>query len=274
VDFARRLKEPVDAIVSGHTHSLVNTTVNGIPIVQSRSSGTALSVVDLGPEVSGHRVLDVLPDSLAPDPLIAAKVRDAAARVASFVNRPVATFEHDLNREGSQYPLGNLIADATRSAGQGDAAVMNNGGIRRSLRAGTATYGSLYEIMPFENSLYRFTVSGATLRAYLEKLVARRLSTHVSGVVVTYDSTAAMGSRVSSVRMSDGSVLRPDARYTLVLNDFLATGGEGLALSAGALKSEVLPTTDLDALVAYLRSRPQPVQAPTDARFIATGGAR
>jgi 2',3'-cyclic-nucleotide 2'-phosphodiesterase (5'-nucleotidase family) len=76
------------------------------------------------------------------------------------------------------------------------------------------------------------------------------------------------------VRLANGSALSPDVRYTLVLNDFLATGGEGLALGTRALKTEVLPDGDLDALVTYLRAQPQPVQAPTDARFIATGAPR
>jgi 2',3'-cyclic-nucleotide 2'-phosphodiesterase (5'-nucleotidase family) len=274
VDFARRLTVPVDAIVSGHTHSLVSTTVNGVPIVQARSSGIALGVVDLGPEGSSHRVLDVFTDSLTPDSSVAARVRDAVARVAPLVNRPIATIDHDLNRDGSQYPLGNLIADAMRADGQSDLAIMNNGGIRTSLRAGTATYGSLFEITPFANALYRYTITGSALRDYLERLVAKRPNVHLSGAVVIYDSTAAEGSRVTSVRMADGTPLRPDARYTLVLNDFLATGGDGLALGKRALKSEVLPDGDLDALITYLRSRPQPVRAPTDARFVAMGPAR
>jgi 2',3'-cyclic-nucleotide 2'-phosphodiesterase (5'-nucleotidase family) len=274
VDLARRIREPVDAIVSGHTHSLVNTDVSGIPVMQARLTGTALAVVDLGPEGSSHRVLDVLTDSLAPDPTVAARVRDAVARVAPIVNQPVATIAQDLNRDGTQYPLGNLIADAMRSVGRSDVAVMNNGGIRTRLRAGPATYGSLFEIMPFANALYRYTVTGSALRDYLERLVAKRPNVHLGGVVVTYDSTAAEGARISSVRLADGSALRPDGRYTLVLNDFLATGGEGLALGTRALKSEVLPEGDLEALVAYLRTRPQPVQAPADARFIVTGTTR
>jgi 5'-nucleotidase len=193
------------------------------------------------------------------------------ARVAPIVDRPVATIEHDLNRDGNQYPLGNLIADAMRAVGQSDVAVMNNGGIRTRLRAGPATYGSLFEVMPFANALYRYTVTGSSLRAYLERLVARKPSVHLSGVVVTYDSTVAEGARISSVRLANGSAMDPDGRYTLVLNDFLATGGEGLALGKRALKSEVLAEGDLDALVAYLRARPQPVQAPADARFVVTG---
>ncbi|MDB4885198.1 MAG: 5-Nucleotidase protein, partial [Gemmatimonadetes bacterium] len=274
VDFARKLQEPVDAIVSGHTHSLVDTDVNGVPVVQSRSSGTAFSVIDLGPDGSRHVVRDVLADSLPADPRIAPIVQQAVARVAPIVDRPVATIATDMNRVGSEYALGNLIADAMRAEGKGDVDVTNNGGIRASLRAGTATYGSLFEIQPFANVLYRMTVTGAALRGYLEKLVARKPNVHLSGVTMTYDSTRAAGSRLLTVRMADGSALRDDARYTLVLNDFLATGGDGLGLGAAALRTEVLDLVDLDALVRYLRRAPQPVRGPSDIRIIATGPAR
>ena len=274
VDFARRLHEPVDAIVSGHTHSFVDVVVNGIPIVQARSSGTAFGVIDLGPEGSRHQVRDVLPDSLPPDSIVAAIVQRAVTAVAPVVNRSVATIASAAVRQGEQYPLGNLIADAMRAEGKGDVAVMNNGGIRANLREGPATYGSLFEIQPFANVLYRYSLSGAALRDYLEKLVGKRLNVHLSGAIVTYDSTAAPGTRVRSIRLADGSELAPDREYTLVLNDFLATGGEGLGLGTAARRTEVLPLIDLDAFVAYLRSRPQPVRAPTDARFVGTGPAR
>src|ERR1041384_7830726 len=48
VDLARELDSTrVQLIVSGHTHTLVNTVVNGIPIVQARSYGTAYGIADL-----------------------------------------------------------------------------------------------------------------------------------------------------------------------------------------------------------------------------------
>jgi 5'-nucleotidase len=219
-------------------------------------------------------VRDVLPDSLPPDSAIAATVQRAVAAVAPIVDRPVATIAGNLVRDHDQYPLGNLIADAMRVEGHGDVAVMNNGGIRANLREGPATYGSLFEVQPFANMLYRYTLSGVALRAYLEKLVGKRLNVHISGAVVTYDSTAAPGARIRSVRLADGSELKPDGEYTLVLNDFLATGGDGLGLSAAARRTEVLPIVDLDAFVSYLRSRPQPVRAPADVRFVATGAER
>jgi 2',3'-cyclic-nucleotide 2'-phosphodiesterase (5'-nucleotidase family) len=151
---------------------------------------------------------------------------------------------------------------------------MNNGGIRTNLRAGPASYGTLFEVQPFANILYRLTVNGAALQTYLAKLVAKRPNVHVSGVVVTYDSTAAAGARLISARFSDGSAIHPDQRYTVILNDFMATGGDGLGLNSAALRTEVLPLVDLDAFVSYLHELPQPVRAPADHRLVATGPQR
>ena len=276
--FAQETQAPLltlrDAVVSGHTHSLVDATIAGVPVIQSRSSGTAFGVTDLGPSLSSHHVYDVLPDTLTADSATAALVRRAVAKVAPVVERPVATIATDLVRNGTEYPLGNLIADAMRVEGKGDIAVMNNGGIRANLRAGPATYGSLFEVQPFANVLYRVTVTGSALLEYLEKLVGRRPNVHVSGVTLTYDSTAAPGSRIISARLANGSNITLGRQYTVILNDFLATGGDGLGLEEGALKTEILPIVDLDAFVAYLRSLPQPVRAPAGRRLVATGPAR
>src|ERR1051325_7979417 len=144
VDFARQLTTRIDAIISGHTHTLVNADVAGKPIVQARSSGRAIDVIDIPLERYGsfpirHEVREIASDTLKPDAAVAAIVQHAVDRVASRVNRHVATIPVTLGRQGNQYPLGNLIADAQRWAAKGDVAIMNNGGIRTELRAGEAT---------------------------------------------------------------------------------------------------------------------------------------
>src|SRR5205823_4043207 len=95
VDLAKHLTQHVDAIVSGHTHTLVNSVVNGVPILQGRSSGQAIDVIDIpiGPNASGmpaHEVRDVLPDSFTADPGIQAIVASATQAVAARVSRPIA----------------------------------------------------------------------------------------------------------------------------------------------------------------------------------------
>ena len=97
IDLAQRLAEPVDAIVSGHTHSLVNTAVKGIPIVQALSSGRAIGVIDL-PVRGADRGATLhtsgpwwTPISITPDPAAARLLGAATQRVASLVARPIAT---------------------------------------------------------------------------------------------------------------------------------------------------------------------------------------
>jgi 2',3'-cyclic-nucleotide 2'-phosphodiesterase (5'-nucleotidase family) len=272
IELARGITERVDAIVSGHTHSLVNTRVNGIPIVQARSNGRAVGVIDipLGGGEANVAVRDVLPDSESPDAAVEAQVNRVVAAVAAEMSRPVAQIAEPLRRSGRQYALGNLVADAQRAAGKADVAVMNNGGIRADLQAGQATYGNLFEIQPFGNTLYRLTVRGRDLRAYLERLVGRDdLNAHVSGVSVVYLPAKPPGSRISTVTMADGKPLRDDATYTLVLSNFLLGGGDGLGVAGGAIRTEPLGIVDIDALVSYVRAQRQPVRAPFEARLTA-----
>ncbi|HET7550037.1 MAG TPA: 5'-nucleotidase C-terminal domain-containing protein [Gemmatimonadaceae bacterium] len=280
ISLARALRERVDAIVSGHTHTLVDFQTRDVPIVQAQSSGRAVAVLDLAPgasdgdgkdELIAEHVYRVSSGARA-SPAIEAIIERADARVAKLVNRPVARFATALPRSGEEYPLGNLIADAQRWAGQADVALVNNGGIRTGLQAGTATYGDVFEVQPFGNPLRRMQVSGAALRAYLEALIRDgEPRTHVSGMVIRFDPGRHSGGRVVSVTMADGTPLRDDATYTVVLNEYMATGRDGRILTRDATKNEQLGPSDLDAFVAYLESRPQPVSAPAGKRFISIG---
>jgi 2',3'-cyclic-nucleotide 2'-phosphodiesterase (5'-nucleotidase family) len=273
IDFARKLTTKVDAIVSGHTHTLVNTEVKGIPIVQARSSGRAIDVLDLPIGSSAglpvrHQVRELASDTIQPVPAIDSIVRRAVAGVAPLVSRHVATIPATLARQGPQYPLGNLIADAQRWAAKGDVAIMNNGGIRTELRGGDATYGSLFEIQPFGNTLYSLTMTGSQLRGLLEAMLAKNsVDDHISGLTIKYDPSRAKGSRIASVTMADGTPLADTKTYNVIVNDFLATGGEGYNAGGRASVSKPLNIVDLDALIDYLKTLPSPIVAPTEVRI-------
>jgi 2',3'-cyclic-nucleotide 2'-phosphodiesterase (5'-nucleotidase family) len=274
IDVAKRLTEEIDAIVSGHTHSLVNTVVRGIPITQTRSSGRAIAVVDLPLDRAAranavHEVRAVVTDSLVPDPAIDAMARKATAAVADIVARPIATLAETMEGRGSQHALGNFIADAQRMAARADVAVMNNGGIRASLRAGPVTYGSLFEVQPFANTLVRVIVRGTDLREYFERIVSRdSVRAHVSGALVRYDPARPPGARVVSATV--GGVPLDDGRtYTVAYNDFMASGGDNLSLAKVAIATEPVDVVDLDALIAFARAQPGGIIRPDTTRRIA-----
>jgi hypothetical protein len=52
------------------------------------------------------------------------------------------------------------------------------------------------------------------------------------------------------------------------MNDFMVTGGDGLALQGKAIRLDDLKTVDVDALAAYLKTLPQPVVAPAEPRIV------
>jgi 2',3'-cyclic-nucleotide 2'-phosphodiesterase (5'-nucleotidase family) len=264
----------VQLIVSGHTHSLVNARVNGIPIVQSRSSGTAYSVSDLVRRDDGQRewrirVETVWADQITPDSGVNAVLDRYRPMVERLAGRRVAFLADTLTRRGNQFALGNLIADAQRAALPGiDVAIMNNGGIRRDLPAGPVSYGDLYELHPFGNNVVRVSVTGAVLRQALERaLVSGRPGFHVSGVRVRFDSRKPAGQRIVDLRRLDGSRIQPRRTYVVGVTDFLQTGGDGLTMLVPFTPRRT-GKTDLEALIAYLERAPQPVRAPADPRFI------
>ncbi|MCE9602664.1 MAG: 5'-nucleotidase C-terminal domain-containing protein [Gemmatimonadetes bacterium] len=260
----------VDAIVSGHTHSQVGTVVNGIPIVQARSSARALGVIDIalgerGARPSRPEVRSVTSDSITPDPMVVRLVQQAESAVSDQISARVVELTERLPRGSGQYALGNLIADAQRIAGRGDIGVMNNGGIRTELREGTVTWGDVYEVAPFGNRLVAVSVLGDALLRYLEALVAgNSIRYHVSGVRIEYDSAAAPGARLRRVTLGDGSRIDDRRRYRVIMSDFMAAGGDGAALGDGAIIEE-LNRVDLDALLDHLRAQPGGRLAPTDA---------
>ncbi|MHB1073980.1 MAG: 5'-nucleotidase C-terminal domain-containing protein [Gemmatimonadaceae bacterium] len=279
VDFASELRGKVDAIVAGHTHTLVNTTVKGIPVTQARSSGRAVSVVDVPlratTDTARHVVHSVGADTIAADARVAALVEREVAKIAPRINRVVVTLPVPLPRGGDsdagQYPLGNVIADAQRWAGKGDIAVMNNGGIRAPLPAGPVTWGQLFEVQPFGNILYEAVIPGRNLKAYFERLVGgASVRVHVSGVKLVIDTTRARGDRVVSFTDAEGRAFDPARSYRVIMNDFMATGGDNVGPSGLATTVRSLDIVDLDALVDYLARRRSGFDVPRETRIQVT----
>src|SRR2546427_4480912 len=227
IDLARGLDSgSVDLIVSGHTHSLVNTVVNGIPIVQARSSGAGIAVVDFVRVGAGRqvraRIETPFSDRVNLDPGLADALRLDRQSIATITERPVARIAIALRRTGGEHGLGRLIADAQRNVAKTDVALVNNGGIRADLAAGLATYGDLFKIEPFQNRLLRVVASGRVLKAALEHAVAGdRPDAHVAGIEVWYDPRQPAGRRIKKVRLSSGSGVDDGGTDTLAARDFL-----------------------------------------------------
>jgi 5'-nucleotidase / UDP-sugar diphosphatase len=137
--------------------------------------------------------------------------------------------------------LGNFIADAMRKTAGADAALINGGSIRTSIRQGPIKISDVYAAVPFDNYIVAIKLTGQQIRDSLEHGVSsieekagRFLQ--VSGLVFTLDRLAPKGSRVKDVLIG-GNQLVTDREYTIATNDFLAAGGDEYKAFGDAVKS-------------------------------------
>lgn len=273
LEIADDLAEPVDLIVGGHTHRRVLASEDAIPLVEAASYSLAYSVTDLERRggrttTTRHEVRSSFADEVSPDTQVARIVAEWDARVRPVTERVIATAAQPLGRMEGESPLGNLIADAHRVQTGAQASLINNGSIRRELPAGPLSWGTLFELQPFGNAMVTVRVTGAQLREALEVAVSGESpSAHISGMTVRWSPAAPAGSRVREIRLSDGRVVTDSDTITLGLSEFIATGGDRFTvLTQGQLTRTDF--FDLDALIAYLQSLPQPVRAPDVGRWV------
>ena len=281
-----RLDGAVDVVVSGHSHSFSNALLPNLAggqtlVVQAFSASTAYDDIELKIDPASGDVIsksaaivttyaDQAP-GLTPDSAVAALVSSAEAAVAPLVSQVVGTASVALTRTQSsagESTLGNLIADAQRAALSTDFAFMNPGGIRADLDAGPATWGELFTIQPFGNSLVKLNLTGAQVRALIEQQWTATTTRflQISGLSYTWDNALPVGSRVTEVR-KNGSAIDPAATYTVTCNNFLAGGGDGFTVFTQGTNN-VGGAVDLDALIAYIEGLSQPFTAVLQDRIV------
>lgn len=274
IDLARRAAamgaDRPDAFIMGHAHVNVVLDFNGMPAVEPSSSGRAIVVVDLpvGGGTARTEVRRVMASATdGADPAVDSIVRAATAKSRGKEMQSVATIASDLKRIGTQYPLGNLIADAVRVMSSSDIGMINNGGIRVDVHAGPINFGDVHKISPFGNVLVRMRVRGNELKLMMERTFARGApDAHVSGILIYYDSFQTDGKRIVRMTMADGSAIVPERIYSVAMNDYMIDDLYSDIMKT-AISTEYLPIRDSDALAGYLRQLPQPVQADTTVRI-------
>lgn len=279
---AEGIDDEVDVIFSGHSHTMLNNVIDGKLVVQAWSKGTAFSDVDLtldkatGDVVSAKaEIVTTFADTIKPEPRIAKLAKTYEAAVKPLVERYIADAADDITRTQSaagESALGNLVADAQRWAAGTQIAFMNPGGIRRDLPKGPLTWGILYETQPFANDLMRFEMTGDQIFRVLNQqwqvsgkdIITRFLQ--ISGIKVVWDSNRPFGDKVVKVMLEDGGHIDKDAKYSVVANIFIATGGDNFSVFKETMKGQELVMNDLDALVKYLEAKGGAVSAKVEGR--------
>lgn len=199
-----------------------------------------------------------------PDAAIEAKVEAYAAMVKPKVEHVVARiggpFLHS-RTDRTDTSAGRLIADAqlaaTRSLGA-QIALMNPGGVRAGLLCAAppcnVTFGQVFTVQPFGNSLVVMDLTGAQLKRALEQQWRPTGEPYLlnpsEGFTFTWLKDGPRSGQVVDMRLA-GEPIDPAKTYRVTVNSFLADGGDGFtALKEGTHLEG--GGQDIDQLLAYL----------------------
>ncbi|HLH22656.1 MAG TPA: bifunctional metallophosphatase/5'-nucleotidase [Chloroflexota bacterium] len=283
VPIAQALDPAVAVVVSGHTHQFYEGTIADKLVTQagSYSQGFADIRLTLDPATGAigdkrAEIVDTFADAPpgdAPDAAVGAVVAAAQAQTAPLADRVLGTAPAALLRApnaAGESALGDLIADAQRAAVPAEIAFTNPGGIRTDLRAGPVTYADLFAVQPFGNSLVQMTLTGAQIVRLLEQQWQDQPQPRVlqiAGLTYAWQPEGPVGARIdpADVRVG-GQPLALDAAYGVVVNSYLAEGGDNFTVLRDGTDRAGGPQ-DLDALVDYVAALPGPVVAPAGDRI-------
>jgi 5'-nucleotidase len=290
-----RLDPAIDLVVSGHTHASYICELpraGGRPrlLTSAARHGTMITDIrlrfDPDGRLTGHSAENIVVQGegftsatgtvpvapsiprFAADPQTRALVERYAAAAAPEAGRVVGRLTGPVTRAENAHreqTAGNLIADAQLAAGQrqgAQIAFMNSGGVRTDLvpgAGGAITYGQIFSMQPFGNSLVVKTLTGTQLKALLEQQFASGTNTAErpnmllpsAGFAFAFDLGRPAGDRIVAMRLK-GRTIEPEGRYRIVVNNFMASGGDNFSVLAQG-RDAADAGLDLDALEAWLK---------------------
>ncbi len=283
----------VDVIVGGHSNTLLGdmegaegpypTMVGDTAIVQAYAYGKYLGELNVtfdddGVVTSATGAPIIIDASVTENADVVARVAEAAEPLNEIRNRVVAETGSEIvgvreDCRARECAMGNLIADAmlARTKDQGvEVAIQNGGGIRASIDAGEVTMGEVLTVLPFQNTLSTFEVTGAVLKAALENGVSQIEEgagrfPQVAGMTFAFDASQPAGERVSDV-MVGGAPLDEAATYGVVSNNYVRNGGDGYDMFIDAANAYDFGPDLADVTAEFLAAQ-GPYEPYTDGRI-------
>ena len=240
----------IDVIVGGHSHTKTgkHIVVNDTIIVQAWEHGLVLGVLDL--TLENGRIADAVsryeeikPSKMKKNEEIARIVDKYAEEVEKTMGRLIGETAVDLDGENvrrKETNLGNFVADILKEESGADAAIINGGGLRASIKKGAITVKDIYSVLPFDNYIVAIRLTGKQIRDALEYGLSGIASgegrfPQVAGLSFTYSAKRPAGSRVGNI-LINGNPLDPEKQYIVATVDFLAAGGDGYQVFREAIR--------------------------------------
>jgi len=263
----------VDMIIGGHSHTILEqpASVNDILIAQAGTGTDQIGRFDIVVDDDTNSIVDwkwqLLPvdGSLAePDgdlqKFIDSLKEEVDRKYSTIMGRLAQKLTHPRREEETS--LGNLFADIFAERAQVDVMFVGSGSIRGTELGPLVTLGDYTAIFPFDDALYRFTITGAQLKQIFKHILRPENRDREGecyqvskGVKAVYVDAAR---DLETLTINDQAVKDGD-QYTIGLQGYHSeNSAPNIGLSAEELTalqpSRVVTTSLLDVLEEYLRS--------------------
>ena len=270
---------------------LLSVLAGSTQVTLGQAAAPAPATTPAAPATSPAKATQTAIDSGLPDDATVDKMLEAYSPKVRALDQPIGNLLGDLKRGGAGAgSLGNFVADGIRTEASGKLgkpillAVTNSGGLRKSVIAeGKLTFRDVFELLPFENALVAFDLTGAQVLDLLRVVVSHRDAQ--SGVRIQYRVNSDKQLELESAKfLVDGveKEIDPAAVYTVISIDYLlnVTGSDYATVLKKAANTRPLGLTIRDAITEYVKAETaagRDIKSTLDGRFVfdkaASGGA-
>ncbi len=224
----------MDVIFGGHEHRLVSNPrkVGGTLVCEAGAYMEAVGRMDIvvGNDAIASWQNSLLPlphDPTAAGPELVALTSQITEQLGAELNQTIGQLATPWRRNyHGESNEGNWIAGAFAQAAGASIGFVNSGSLRKDLDVGPITVGDAMEIMPFQNTICAFSVTGEQLKRICKHNAwAAATQDHgilqVSGVSYSYRVLPGGGNVELLTCTAQGQDVVPDAIYRCVTLDFI-----------------------------------------------------
>ena len=241
-----------DMIIGGHSHQIINTTINNIPLFQSGSYLHDLGKIEL--TIKDSAIESVNYELINLDNYSSYDV-ELKNLVDTYNDLPYLDDIIGYSYLYHEKPkVGCFYTDALREAMSVDITFQNTGGIRSTLDEGDITVREIYEMDPFSNGtvIYDMTVSEIK-----EFLMGSGSGFYYSGVQIEQ-----LGNSIE-IKDMNNTTLSNDYVLTLGINDYIPAVWDNYFPVDGTIQ----PLDSADTIIYYLENINNEVNYPNCSRY-------
>ena len=223
-------------------------------------------------KIEGKRIN--INDSITTNQEIEDFIKPFRERIQEDMNKVLSYASKDMHKNDGKLEttIGNLMADLVKSQSEPiykkrteksiDICILNHGGIRAPIPAGTIKTRTAFNVMPFENSIVVAELTAENVHGMIDYLVKAKRAHPISGLTIKLDQNDKLVEA-----LVNGKPIEANKTYAVVTSDYLQNGGDRMDFLKNPESLEILDYKIRNAMIDYFKTV-DTIPAKLDGRFI------